>query len=188
MKKLFFLLLCMFCIVAFGQRSKNVVSFHGKVGYMEGRGILMQDFASSATLGVQQLLGKGYLWEANLFAQDFSVHHEKIENPIPYSLYGLNVMGGWSLESLNPLYFNFKIGGFGGYYIINKNEGKDEEFGTTFMNRVSGVNYGALAEAEAEIILLGRLSAVGSFTQFFYPKDSWIRWNYTVQAGLKFYL
>lgn len=187
MKKLFFLFSCMVCMVAFGQRSKNVVSLHGKVGYMEGKGILMQDFASSATFGVQQLLGKGYLWEANLFAQDFSVTHKELENTIPYSLYGLNVMGGWSLENLNPLYFNFKIGGFGGYYVANRGEDVEKEFGTTFTNSVKGITYGALAEAEAEVILLGRLSAVGSFTQFFYPKDNWITWNYTVQAGLKFY-
>lgn len=53
---------------------------------------------------------------------------------------------------------------------------------------VKGFTYGAVASAEVEIAIWKRLSGVVSFSEYFYPKDKWIRWNYGVKAGFKVYL
>lgn len=188
MKKIVLFVFTLVSGVMFAQRSNDALAIHAKAGIMKGKGELIKDVAGSANLGLQWFAGqKGFFIEGGFLLQDFQIKHEELNIDIPYTMYGVNVMGGWSFEDLNPLFLNAKIGGFAGYYIANKGEEKEAVYGTN-LPEVKGITYGALASAEAEIVIWRRLSGVASFSQYFYPNDKWIRWNYAIEAGFKFYL
>lgn len=195
MKKIVFLMLITLSSITYAQRTDGGISIQAKFGLLEtlqgkkeGKGELIKDMSSFGSLGVQYLIGQaGAFLEANALMKDFSIYYEEIDKPIPYRLYGLNVMGGWSYEDLNPFYINLKIGGFGGYAIINKGENKDGIYNTTFDNSVKGLSYGAVGSVEGEIVIWKKLTGVIAYEQYFYPKDKWIRWQYGINAGLKYY-
>ena len=182
---LFFVLLTS---TIYAQRADDAIAIHAKAGIMKGKGELVKDVAGSANLGLQWFAGQnGFLIEGGALLQDFLIKHKEVDIDIPYTLYGGNVLVGWSFEDLNPLFLQAKLGGFAGYYIANKGEEKEAVYGTNLPD-VKGFTYGALASAEAEVVIWNRLSGVASFAQYFYPNDKWIRWNYAIEAGLKFYL
>lgn len=187
MKKflLFTLVFASFSIYA--QRRSNGWALQARYGLMQGKGDIMGN-AVETNLGTSITIGnKGVLAELNLFAQDFSFEHKELKKEIPYQLYGLNVMGGWSYEGIRKLYLNFKAGGFAGYSIVNKGDAKEDVYGTTFVNPVKGITYGVVGSPEVELVIFRKLTATASYTQYFYPNDKWIRWQYTVNAGLKLY-
>lgn len=181
--------------ILYAQRADNAIALHAKFGTMEtfkwkgeGKGQILKDLPSMASLGGQWFIGqKGYFFEGNFIMQDFSIDYEEINKVLPYRLYGINAMGGWSLEDLNPFYLNIKAGGFAGYYIVNNAEKKEEVYNTTFSNPVEGITYGAMGEVEAEMVIYKKLSGVFSYSQYYYPLDKWIRWQYATQVGLKWY-
>jgi len=196
MKQIFFLVAIVISSITYAQRNDNAITIQAKAGVMEvlkwkgdGKGELIKDLPTTASLGTQWFIGqRGYFVEGNAIMQDFSINHTELNKAIPYQLYGLNIMGGWSFENLHPLYINLKAGGFGGYYTVNKGKRKEDVYGTTFTNPVEGISYGAIASAELEIVIWKRLSGVLSYGQYFYVNDKWIRWQYTAEVGLKWYL
>lgn len=196
MKQIFFLVAIVISAITYAQRNDNAITIQAKAGVMEtlkwkgdGKGELIKDLPTTASLGTQWFIGqRGYFVEGNAIMQDFSINHTELNKAIPYQLYGLNIMGGWSFENLHPLYINLKAGGFGGYYTVNKGKRKEDVYGTTFTNPVEGISYGATASAELEIVIWKRLSGVLSYGQYFYVNDKWIRWQYTAEVGLKWYL
>lgn len=196
MKRIFFLITVALSTITYAQRNNNALAIQAKVGVMEvlkwkgeGKGQIIKDLPTTASLGVQWFIGqKGYFLEGNAIFQDFSITHNEINKELPYQLYGLNIMGGWSLEQLNPLYINLRAGGFAGYYSVNKGERRENVYGTAFVNPVEGITYGAIGAAELEIVIWQKLSGIVSYSQYFYAKDNWIRWQYAAQAGLKYYL
>ena len=188
-KRVFHLFALIATLSSYAQRADNAIALQAKAGIMEGKGEIIKDIASTASFGVQYFAGhRGFLIEGNAFMQDFSINHQDLGKTLPYSLYGINLMGGWSFERLNPLFLGIKLGGFAGYYTVNKGDEREDVYNTVLENDVKGITYGALASAEVEIAIWKRLSGVVSFSQYFYPNDKWIRWNYTAKAGLKLYL
>lgn len=188
MKKVIFLMFLSLPVFVFGQRYDNSISVQAKFGIMKGEGQYLKDLASTGQVGVQYFFGgKGYFLEANALMQDFTIDYEEIKQKIPYQLYGLNAMFGWSFEDFNPFFLNVKVGGFAGYYTANKGIDKEMMYNTTFVNEVRGVTYGGVASAEAEIVIWKKLTGVVSFSQYFYPMDKWIRWQYGLEAGFKWY-
>lgn len=182
-------LLLVYTTVTYAQRYENAFAIQAKYGIMKGEGQIIKDIATASSLGGQLFIGqKGYFFESNLLFHDFSVDYKQVDKNISYQLYGLNLMGGWSFENLEPFYFNIKAGGFAGYYIVNKGIDKDETYGTTFVNPVKGITYGALTALEAEIVIWKKLAGVVSYSQYFYPNDGWIRWQYAIEAGFKWYM
>lgn len=196
MKKIFFLVAIVINTITYAQRNDNAITIQAKAGVMEtlkwkgdGKGELIKDLPTTASLGVQWFIGqRGYFVEGNAIMQDFSINHTELNKAIPYQLYGLNIMGGWSFENLYPLYINLKAGGFGGYYTVNKGKKKEDVYGTTFTNPVEGIIYGVTGSAELEIIIWKQLAGVVSYAQYFYSNDKWIKWQYTAEVGLKWYL
>lgn len=177
-----------FSFQAHAQRKAGGVALQAKYGIMKGEGEIIKDYATTGSLGVQMYLGeKGYFFDTNLLFQDFYVDYEQANQKMPYQLYGLNVMGGWSFENLAPFYLNIKAGGFAGYYVANKGINKEDTYGTTFVNPVKGVTFGIVASAEAEIVIWNKLAGVVSFSQYYYPSDKWIRSQYAIEAGFKWY-
>ena len=175
-------------IIIFGQRYDNSVALQAKFGIMKGEGQIVKNLATTGQIGVQWFFGqKGYFLEGNAIMQDFSIDYEEIKATIPYRMYGVNIMTGWSYEELNPVFFNIKAGGFAGYYIVNKRVDKDSVYMTTFVNSVRGISYGVVASAETEIVIWRKLTGVVSFSQYYYPMDKWIRWQYALEGGLKWY-
>ena len=188
-KRVFYLFALIATLSGYAQRADNAIALQAKAGIMEGKGEIIKDIASTASFGVQYFAGhRGFLIEGNAFMQDFSINHQDLGKTLPYSLYGINLMGGWSFERLNPLFLGIKLGGFAGYYTVNKGDEREDVYNTVLENDVKGITYGALASAEVEIAIWKRLSGVVSFSQYFYPKDKWIRWNYGAKAGFKVYL
>ena len=188
-KRVFYLFALITTLSSYAQRVDDAIALQAKVGIMKGKGEMIKDIASSASFGVQYFAGhKGFLLEGNFLVQDFSVNHQYLEKELPYKMYGINLMGGWSFERLNPLFLGVKAGGFAGYYTANKGNEKEDVYGTTLKNDVKGLTYGAVASAEAEITIWRRMAGVVSFSQYFYPNDKWIKWNYAIEAGIKVYL
>lgn len=189
MKKVILLVLGLISGAIYAQRAEDAIAIHAKAGIMKGKGEIVKDLASSVNLGLQWFVGQqGFLVEGGFFMQDFLIDYKPIGKELPYRLYGLNVMGGWSLEDLNPLFFNVKAGGFAGYYLANNGNEKEDVYNTTLVNEVTGITYGAVTSLEAEVTIWKKLTGVASFSQYFYPNDKWIKWNYAVEAGLKWYL
>lgn len=188
-KKMFFMLLYIVTgAIAFAQRSDNTIALHSKFGIMKGEGTIIPSVATTSELGILWFLGeKGYFVEGNLLMQDFSIDYKEISRAVPYKLYGVNLMVGWSYEDLNPFFFNFKAGGFAGYHIVNRGNEKDEVFHTTFVNSVENITYGIVASTETEIVIWKKLTGMFSYSQYYYPMDKWIRWQYALQGGLRWY-
>ena len=111
-KAILFLVLSIVGGTIYAQRADNAIALHAKFGVMEtfkwkgeGKGQILKNLPSIASLGGQYFMGqKGYFFEGNLIMQDFSIDYEEINKVLPYRLYGINAMGGWSLENLNPFY------------------------------------------------------------------------------------
>lgn len=189
MKKIVLFVFALIAGSVYAQRAENAVAIHAKAGIMKGKGELIKDVASATNLGVQWYIGqRGFLIEGNAILQDFSVEHKELQLEIPYTLYGVNIMGGWSYEDLNPFFVNLKLGGFAGLYQANKGDEKESVYGSTLASPVKGFTYGAVGEVEGEITIWRNLTGVVSFSQYFYPNDKWIKWNYAIQAGFKYYL
>lgn len=197
MKQVFFLIIvAITTITTYAQRNDNAIAIQAKAGIMEtlklkgeGKGEIIKDFSTTASLGGQWFIGqKGYFLEGNFVMQDFSVNHNELSKSIPYRFYGLNAMGGWSFEELSPLFLNLKLGGFGGYFSVNNGEKKESIYQTTFVNPIEGITYGGVASAELEVIIWKQLAGVVSYSQYFYTNDKWIRWQYAAEIGLKWYL
>lgn len=188
MKKFLFLMSVLLSGAVLAQRSDDAIAIHGKAGIMKGEGQMINT-ASTVNLGLQWFTGqKGFFLEGGFLLQDFLIEYEPIQKKLPYTMYGINAMGGWSYENLNPVFFNVKAGGFLGYYTYNKGDNKEEVYNSTLENDVKGLTYGATIEGEVEFVIWRKLTGIASFSQYFYPNDKWIRWNYALAIGAKWYL
>ena len=106
-------------------------------------------------------------------------------------MYGLNVIGGWSYENLQPVFINLKAGLIGGFEQVN-NGNK-----TTNWNNLEGVPlqvntdkfvYGAVISPEIELAIWRNLSGTVSFSQYWNLRSDVSEWKYSGNIGLKWYL
>lgn len=189
MRKIILVMVLLFSIGGYAQRKNDGWAIQGHYGIMKGEGQISK-FASTASLGVSHYPGsKGFLIEANLFVNDSYVDKDKFN--LPYRLYGLNVIGGWSYENLQPVFINFKAGLIGGFEQVN-NGNK-----TTNWNNLEGVPlqvdtdkfvYGAVISPEIELAIWRNLSVTVSFSQYWNLRSDVSEWKYSGNIGLKWYL
>lgn len=189
MKKQILVWVTFFCIIiASAQRNENTIAVQAKYGITKSTdGTVQGSIATS--LGVQIFKGKkGFFFEANTIYQNFRFrYYNQIEDKIPYQIYGLNAMAGYSYENLEYLFVNLKLGGFAGYYIANHGYEREQTYQTVLPNPVKGITYGAVGVAELEKVFWKNLAGVVSYSQYYYPKDKWIRWQYAIEIGVKWY-
>jgi hypothetical protein len=189
MRKIILVMVLLFSIGGYAQRKNDGWSIQGHYGIMKGEGQISK-FASTASVGVSHYPGsKGFLIEANLFVNDSYVDKDKFN--LPYRLYGLNVIGGWSYENLQPVFINLKAGLIGGFEQVN-NGNK-----TTNWNNLEGVPlqvdtdkfvYGAVISPEIELAIWRNLSGTVSFSQYWNLRSDVSEWKYSGNIGLKWYL
>lgn len=196
MKKIFFLLMLSSVICAYSQRQEGGIAFQGRFGIMDGKGTMNNFFglskenkASFASAGMSMLLGDEglYSFDANLIAKDMTIIHDDINQRLPIRVYGLEALGGYSFEDFEPLFINLKGGGFVGYQVVNKGETKSALYGSQ-INNTKGIVYGAVISPELELIIWQNLGILVSFNQYYYINNKWLKFNYSVNLGLKYYL
>lgn len=195
MKKIVLFIFTIFLInSAYGQRQAGGWAIQGKFGLMEGRG-QMNTFwgafpegqAVSTSIGVNTLIGnKGTMFEANLFMNDYFVDKDNFN--LPYRLYGLSALGGWSYEKVRKFYFNLKGGTFAGIERVNGGNDKEANTGATFANSVSNFVYGVLVMPEVEYSVYNKITLTVSYTQYWKPSSKWSRFSYGLELGVKYYL
>lgn len=176
------------------QRQDGGWAVQGKFGIMEGKGQMNSFFgafpegqATSAQIGVNLLVGnKGLMAEANFFMNDYFVDTTNFD--LPYRLYGLNVLGGWSYEGFRKLYLNFKGGAFAGIERINNGNDRDSVTKGKYKNSVRGLTYGIVLNPELEIVLYKKLSLTISSSQYWHPSNKWTKFQHSGDIGLKYYL
>jgi hypothetical protein len=188
MKRYFILLIfCIFVSEIQAQRQSDSWALQGSFGIMGRSGsFLNNDMATQYTFGGTRMLGS-YFVEANVFMQDFGVKHYQLQNHIPFRVYGINALGGWSYEGWFPVMFNFKAGGLAGYQFVNKESDRDSEFNTKLSNEIKGFTYSVVGSIEGELNLVHGLNFTLAYNQYYYPTNKWIRWQFAANAGLKYY-
>ena len=173
-------------IGSFAQRKNDGWAIQSHYGIMEGKG-QMSNYASTASIGVNFFPGsRGYLVESNLMIHDYFVDKDNLN--LPYKLYGLNVMGGWSYENLSPFFLNLKAGAFVGIERINNGKDRDNLYGILLPIDVTKFTYGAVISPEAEIVIWKRLTGLLCFSQYWNIKSEVSEWKYSVELGIKWYL
>ncbi len=195
MRKLVFFIFTIFLINgAYAQRKAGGWAVQGDFGIMAGKGQMNKLFgafpdgqATSASAGASVLIGnKGYLFETNLFMNDYFVDKDNFN--LPYRLYGLNALGGWSYEGIRKIYLNFKAGGFIGIQKINNGNDKEATTGATYPNSVSGFAYGILISPELEFLIYRNITLKASYSQYWQPSGKWSKFQYGFEFGVKYYL
>ena len=173
-------------ISLYGQRKENGWALQARYGIMEGKGET-SGIASELNFGTSVTIGKrGALAEANLFLQDYYVDKDNLN--LPYKLYGLNALGGWSYEGVRNFYFNIKGGVFIGVENVNNGNTTESQFGTPLAHPINGFTYGFLVAPEVEIKVWDRLTLLVNFNQYWNRGSEYANWKYSVNAGLKYYL
>ncbi|GIJ95390.1 hypothetical protein CAPN002_26080 [Capnocytophaga stomatis] len=194
MKKVIFLILVVLGTTVHAQRKAGGWAIQARYGLMEGKGQMNSFFgafpegqATSGQVGVNLLIGnKGLMAEANLFMNDYFVDTTNFN--LPYRLYGLNALGGWSYEGFRKLYLNLKAGAFAGIERINDGNDRENITGGKYRNSVAGLTYGIILNPELEIVLYRKLSLTISSTQYWHPSNKWTRFQHSGDIGLKYYL
>ena len=193
MKKIAFLILVVLGTTSYAQRKAGGWAVQARYGLMEGKG-QMNSFwgafpegqATSGAIGANVLIGnKGLMAEGNFFMNDYFVDKDNFN--LPYRLYGLNILGGWSYEGFRKIYLNFKGGGFIG--IENVNNGKQTEniYEILLPNSVDAFTYGMLIIPEVEIKIWNKLSGLVSFSQYWNIGSKYSHFKYDVNLGVKWY-
>lgn len=185
MKKIFYLLSVVVPLFSFAQQT-NTIALQANIGLMNGKGEFIGNNASNISLGAQFFVRNGdYFIESNLFMQDYFVDKEKFN--LPYQLYGLSVLGGYSYE-MGKLYLNFKGGGFIGKEKVNRGKDIEEVHGTFLKNSVNSFTYGVVVSPEFEFRIWEKLNGVANFNQYWNIKSKYADWKYSINLGLKYYL
>lgn len=186
MKKILVTMVMLISIGAYAQRQEGGLSLQARYGIMKGDGSV-SSYASSASLGFSKMIGiKGYMFEGNVIFHDFKVPYEQINQEFSRQFYGINVFGGWSYGDVKPFYFNLKLGGFGGYELVNNGNKKNDE-GLEFPMEVSTLSFGAVASPEVEVILSRQFTLSLAYSQYYNATSKWNKWQYSLELGVKYY-
>ncbi|PWN62406.1 hypothetical protein C1631_022845 [Chryseobacterium phosphatilyticum] len=181
-----FLLFISIALNAQGRR-KNESSIHAEYGYMNSSDSLKKG-GYMAKIGYMRVIGdKGFLGKAEGFYQDYKVNY--IDGQVlPYKRYGLNVSAGYSYEGLYPVFLNGWFGAYGAYETANDGNTKDPRYNAEIPTNVKGFVYGLSGSAEAEIVLVRKLSLLVNYTQYYDLKSKFSKSNYAFFGGIRYYI
>lgn len=154
-------------------------------GYVLERDSLSSGFMVKAGYG--RVMGDmGWFGKAEAFYHDYEVKYIDGQN-LPYQKYGLSVLGGYSLEQLAPIYFNFNAGGYLAYENANKGKDTDPLYNAKIPVNVKGVTYGIVGGAEIEYMFVDGLSFTIDYTQYYDLRSKFSKSNFGLFGGLKYY-
>lgn len=187
MKKVLVVLgLFLFCIISsYGQRRAGGYALKTSVGIMRGKGEILQEIGSTASLGMSHIIGNShFLVDVDFVLKDFSTEYQ--EQNLYNRFYGMKLQGAYTIENLEPLYINFKVGGFAGFEQVNKGKLTENVYGIALPHPVDNFVYGVVASPEIEIILLRKLNFIVNYSQYFGISSKYTDLYYSVEAGIKY--
>lgn len=180
------LLLIAFLFNAQGRRAEQS-GIHAAYGFIPSSDSIKKN-SFMVIAGYNHVLGdKGFLGKIEGFYQKTNVNY--LGNQVlPYEKYGLNVSGGYSYEGLYPVFINAYVGAFAAYENVNNGNERDPKFNAVIPEKVKGFVYGISGSAELEVVLARKISIIGNYTQFYDLKSKFLKSNYGIFGGLKFYI
>lgn len=190
MKKFKFLMissLFLFSLLVYGQgRSNGQYVVNAQYGFVPSSGDKTGQFMID--VGVSKIIGdKGFFAKIETIYANYKVDYTE-SVLLDYNKYIINFNGGYSIETLYPVFINFNAGAFIGYEKANKGKRKDPYFGATIPKKTKGFVYGLSGTAEAEVMIVNNISFLVNYSQFIDFKSDFSKSNYAIFAGLKYYI
>lgn len=178
-------MMILFSIGTFAQRKASGYALRTSAGIMKGKGEILKEIGSTASIGFSHIIGNTlFLVDADFVIKDFSTEYENQD--LYNRFYGLKLQGGYSIEKLEPLYFNFKAGVFSGFEQVNKGKETENLYGIKLPHPVDNFVYGIAVTPEVEVVLYKKLNLIVNYSQYLGMKSKYAKWYYSVEAGIKY--